>query len=699
MFRGQENNETNGKGRNSQKSHRKIPSSIDASENNKTRKSVDNNDSENSPGSFIFLQKYKDKADDKRMRGLDLQAFSVKHLLFWCMSLEKMALYEKIKFMVHEFFAEIKNREKIQTARNKIYDYLTFTQDNFTNNVQVYPAHTLGDYLQEITSNPNMSQNERMKYDMIRTSTFSNFPRNCPVSTLNLVKAGFYYEGQRDEVVCFRCGKKYSKWQTGDDPLVIHRQISPTCSFMAEFEQATDRDVQNSLPSNSPNINQSQSNILYSRDSSERNRNGFSQSYKKNEHDSPHNTSNPFNNGTSQNISVSTLGDRDKPTSNLTSNTQCSGHETSDSRFRNSDTIPNEFSQNIDISTSDARRSSTSATSNAISEPQQDRHGTSSLLTYPQDFQRTTQNHGITTSNQGAPHQSQRITTSNQGAPHQSQRITTSNQDAPHQSQGITTQNQYPTNQNQAIASQNQGATNQNQNIDTQTQASASATTGPKSAAATLEPLGISIERPRYPQYAVLTTRIASYKDWSANLEQRPEELARAGFLYEGRNDFTRCFFCAGGLRDWEPGDIPWIEHARWYEKCVFLRQCMGDEFVKLVKEGKIEDAKRKLSGQRRKSNVETKSNSSDHSESPNSATHTDTNDDDSATENQREVLMEENRQLKDQQICKICKDEDISVVFLPCGHMVTCLSCAPAIRICPLCGQFVKGTIKAILS
>ena len=58
-----------------------------------------------------------------------------------------------------------------------------------------------------------------------------------------------------------------------------------------------------------------------------------------------------------------------------------------------------------------------------------------------------------------------------------------------------------------------------------------------------------------------------------------------------GVNDFTRCFFCAGGLRDWEPNDIPWIEHARWYENCVFVRQCKGEEFVNLVKQGRIEEA------------------------------------------------------------------------------------------------------------
>lgn len=43
--------------------------------------------------------------------------------------------------------------------------------------------------------------------------------------------------------------------------------------------------------------------------------------------------------------------------------------------------------------------------------------------------------------------------------------------------------------------------------------------------------------------------------------------------------------------------------------------------------------------------------------------------------------------------------DDDALVVLLPCGHMCTCVNCAPAMRKCPICREFVKGTVKAILS
>jgi hypothetical protein len=98
-----------------------------------------------------------------------------------------------------------------------------------------------------------------------------------------------------------------------------------------------------------------------------------------------------------------------------------------------------------------------------------------------------------------------------------------------------------------------------------------------------LDPLGINFDRPKYPSYSVLAVRISSFSDWPSSIAQTPRDLAVAGFLYAGYGDYTRCFFCGGGLRNWEPGDDPWTEHARWFPKCAFLRQNKGDEFVALV--------------------------------------------------------------------------------------------------------------------
>lgn len=34
-----------------------------------------------------------------------------------------------------------------------------------------------------------------------------------------------------------------------------------------------------------------------------------------------------------------------------------------------------------------------------------------------------------------------------------------------------------------------------------------------------------------------------------------------------GHGDNVKCFHCDGGLRNWEPGDDPWQEHAKWFPR------------------------------------------------------------------------------------------------------------------------------------
>ncbi|KAJ0183293.1 hypothetical protein K1T71_001269 [Dendrolimus kikuchii] len=61
--------------------------------------------------------------------------------------------------------------------------------------------------------------------------------------------------------------------------------------------------------------------------------------------------------------------------------------------------------------------------------------------------------------------------------------------------------------------------------------------------------------------------------------------------------------------------------------------------------------------------------------------------------------LEEENRQLKEARLCKVCMDSEVSVVFLPCGHLVSCGGCGSALPACPLCRCAVKALVRAYLA
>ncbi|KAK3593114.1 hypothetical protein CHS0354_018239 [Potamilus streckersoni] len=59
------------------------------------------------------------------------------------------------------------------------------------------------------------------------------------------------------------------------------------------------------------------------------------------------------------------------------------------------------------------------------------------------------------------------------------------------------------------------------------------------------------------------------------------------------------------------------------------------------------------------------------------------------------EKIMREHRELREVTLCKVCLENTSCVVFLPCGHLMTCSDCAPAMRKCPICRTLIKGTVK----
>lgn len=61
--------------------------------------------------------------------------------------------------------------------------------------------------------------------------------------------------------------------------------------------------------------------------------------------------------------------------------------------------------------------------------------------------------------------------------------------------------------------------------------------------------------------------------------------------------------------------------------------------------------------------------------------------------------LEEENRLLKEARQCKICMDAEVGIVFLPCGHLVTCVNCAPNLEDCPVCRSTIKASVRTFLS
>ena len=63
--------------------------------------------------------------------------------------------------------------------------------------------------------------------------------------------------------------------------------------------------------------------------------------------------------------------------------------------------------------------------------------------------------------------------------------------------------------------------------------------------------------------------RLETFQNWTNS--QSCRELANCGFYYLGANDKVTCSYCGIGLHEWQKDDNPWIEHALYSNKCLFL--------------------------------------------------------------------------------------------------------------------------------
>ncbi|XP_071759487.1 E3 ubiquitin-protein ligase XIAP [Centroberyx gerrardi] len=209
------------------------------------------------------------------------------------------------------------------------------------------------------------------------------------------------------------------------------------------------------------------------------------------------------------------------------------------------------------------------------------------------------------------------------------------------------------------------------------------------------------------------------------------ERLARAGFYSAGAGDRVLCFRCGGGVKSWQPEEDPWEEHAKHYPGCSFLLAEKGQEFVSNIQ---LQDPRR---------NSATPSHQNGFSGHQNDVLHSamaqraigmglepavvektilekisrtgsgyssleallqdclnQTPDSDAAmTEEKDEDPLEKLRKLQREKQCKVCMDRDICIVFIPCGHLVTCKECSESLSKCPICCGAITQKIKTYIA
>ena len=100
----------------------------------------------------------------------------------------------------------------------------------------------------------------------------------------------------------------------------------------------------------------------------------------------------------------------------------------------------------------------------------------------------------------------------------------------------------------------------------------------------------IDYTNPCHPTYSDITRRLQSFTTCSSqSISSLPpiDDLARAGFFYVGIRNVVTCFYCNGSLDNWGVNDQPMIEHARWFEHCIYAKQLCGDQLYQQIQVAK----------------------------------------------------------------------------------------------------------------
>lgn len=168
-----------------------------------------------------------------------------------------------------------------------------------------------------------------------------------------------------------------------------------------------------------------------------------------------------------------------------------------------------------------------------------------------------------------------------------------------------------------------------------------------------------------FPDYRLSSSRLKSFDLWPKSMNQKPKDLCDAGFFYledfEGELDATICFACGLIVVKWEPDDNPWIEHKKLLTKeCSHLK--LNEAQLKLNEKQfkELKSAKYIISQARDSEECE--------------------------------------REIDNENVCKICFSRKSSIVFLPCQHVAVCGQCVLGVeQKCPICRTFIKETVRLI--
>ena len=223
-------------------------------------------------------------------------------------------------------------------------------------------------------------------------------------------------------------------------------------------------------------------------------------------------------------------------------------------------------------------------------------------------------------------------------------------------------------------------------------------------------------------------------------MRAQPYNLAQAGLYYDGPHDRVKCAFCLRIFKNWTINDDPKVEHQRYSPNCAYVKTWTIEKlykdlvnlflpkaYLRLIhgKAMSLAKLKEKMKSDMNKKRKRGKTYIIFYSSNELNIylyfyifiyiyiyiiyiTEEDSDSEDSKEEEENNPttsaqkdspLICEKCNNNDKIKCKICLEEEVGVVMLPCRHVCSCYSCSAQLISCPVCRTNIHAIIEVYIS
>ncbi|XP_044131976.1 baculoviral IAP repeat-containing protein 1 isoform X3 [Bufo gargarizans] len=91
---------------------------------------------------------------------------------------------------------------------------------------------------------PSYTKMSLFQDENVRLESFKKWPSDAKKDTASIARAGFYYTGRGDIVLCISCAGCVYNWEENDEPCKEHAKFIPDCPFLLKTE-TTPEDLKN----------------------------------------------------------------------------------------------------------------------------------------------------------------------------------------------------------------------------------------------------------------------------------------------------------------------------------------------------------------------------------------------------------------------------------------------------------------------